>query len=99
MWRELNGNPQYEAGVSGTVTLPVGAVILQVHAHSSGAATVSIFGGSDIPIPTSGWGWQIQHLMWVSGSKGNPSSGSKDIVFTGTDAYFVEWMRIIGGGA
>jgi hypothetical protein len=97
VWKELNGNPQYSAGASGTVTIPKGCRILQVHAHSAGAATVAIFGGDAIPVPTTGWGWQPNHLMWVSGSA--QFSGSQTIVFTGTDAYFVEWERPVGVGA
>lgn len=97
MWSELNGNPHYAAGAAGTVTLPKGAKLLQVHAHSAGAATVSIFGGDSLPIPTTGWGWQIQHTMWIAGSAGNPVAQSCDIVFSGTDAYFVEYYISTGG--
>lgn len=95
MWT-LPGQFFYAAGASGTVTIPIGCQIIQVHAHSSGAATVEIFGGDAIPVPSAGWGWQIQHVGWVSGSKGNPVSGDQTIVFTGTDAYFVEYR--LGGG-
>lgn len=89
MWT-LPGQFRYAAGTSGTVAIPRGAKLLQVHAHASAAATVSIFGGDSLPIPTTGWGWQIQHLGWVAG---DPQHGSLDIVFTGTDAYFVEYVE------
>lgn len=93
MWT-LPGEFYYAAGASGTVTIPKGCQIIQVHAHASGAATVVIFGGDTIPVPTTGWGWQIQHVGWVSGSA--KFAGSQTIVFTGTDAYFVEYR--LGGG-
>lgn len=94
MWTKP-GNHKYAAGASGTVTLEKGNRLIQVHAHATSAGTVEIFGGDAIPIPAgAGWGWQIQHLNWVAGSA--QFSGSLVIVFTGTDAYFVEYD--IGGG-
>lgn len=91
MWA-LPGQHYYAAGASGTVTIPPGCQLVQVHAHATSAGTVTIFGGDAIPIPAgAGWGWQIQHLNWVSGKPPNDN----DIVFTGTDAYFVEYR--LGG--
>lgn len=93
MWT-LPGPTLYKAGASGTVTLEKGNQILQVHAHATTAGTVVILGGDSIPIPAgAGWGWQIQHLNWVAGSA--QFSGSLTLVFTGTDAYFVEYR--VGG--
>jgi hypothetical protein len=94
MW-QLPGETYYAAGASGTVTIPAGMQLLQVHAHATSAGTVVIFGGASIPIPAgAGWGWQIQHLNWVSGSA--RFSNALTLVFTGTDAYFVEYRM---GGA
>lgn len=96
MWT-LTGRVQYFAGTSGTRTLPKGVQLLQVHAHATSAGSVAIFGGDTITIPAGvGWGWQIQHLAWIAGSQGNPTAGSCDLVFTGTDAYFIEFRY---GGA
>lgn len=95
MWT-LPGQHEYAAGVDGTVTIPTGCQIIQVHAHATTAGTVEIFGGDAIPIPAgAGWGWQVQHLNWRSGDPSH-GSGDKTIVFTGTDAYFVEYR--LGGG-
>lgn len=93
MWA-IPGQFRYNAGAAGTVTLPQGAQIIQIHAHATSAGTVVIFGGDSIPIPAgAGWGWQVQHLNWVSHAAGNPVANSQTIVFTGTDAYFVEWRE------
>jgi hypothetical protein len=87
MWHELAGLWAYAAGAAGTVTLPAGALILQVKAHSSsGTGTVSILGGTNIPV---GGDWlNIQFLHDLVQTSTN---GSLAIVFTGTDSYFVEY--------
>ena len=47
----LIGTPGYAAGVSGTVTLPADAMVLQIISHSSAAGgSFSIFGGPAIPV-------------------------------------------------
>ena len=38
------------AGASGTVTLPEGAIITLIRAHSTAGGTCTIFGGDSIPI-------------------------------------------------
>lgn len=92
MWHELQGIPGYHAGSAGTVTLPKGAILLQIVVHSTGAGTVTIFGGDSLPViggaaPTE---LRFNHTMWLSRNDA-AFAGSQDIVFTGTDSYFVHW--------
>ena len=71
----------YKAGVSGTPTL-TGKRVLKITASapSSGAATITINGGDTITIPAGKtFGYELR------GSVTAPT-----VVFTGTDAYFVE---------
>ena len=87
MWRELNGHYAYAAGASGTVTLPEGAAVIQILAYSVAGGTVTIFGGTAIPVvANSGFVLAYNHTLNVA-----PSS-NKTIVFTATDSYFVEYV-------
>ena len=88
--RDLSGSTwAYKAGASGTVTVPAGARILQIVAHSTGAASVAIFGGDAIPIITGAGPTRIvfDHELVVS------KTGATDVVFTGTDSYFIEYVK------
>lgn len=86
----LAGKWVYKAGTVGTVTVPIGAAILQLRAHASGAATVSIFGGDAVPIISgeSAFILRFSHLLATS------SNASQAIVFTGTDSYLVEYVQV-----
>jgi hypothetical protein len=84
------GKHTLHAGTSGTLTVPVGASILQIVAHASDpAATLVIFGGDTMPIvedaPPSRL--EFSHLNIMS------RTGAADIVFTNTDSYFVEYVQ------
>lgn len=87
MWHGLLGQTKRFAGASGTVTIPKGCSIVQVAAHSAGAATVTFPDGSGgtitLPVPTAGFGYQPNHLLCSV-------SADFSMVFTGTDGYFVE---------
>lgn len=87
MWRELVGTRGYAAGASGTVAIPVGAFVTQIRATGD-TGTVAIFGGTAIPIAGES-PLQIQnfHDQMVS------RTGASDIVFTGTDSYYVEYFK------
>lgn len=84
----------YEAGASGTVTLPAGAVVLSIRAESHHAlGTCAIFGGDAIPIDgdTPASGRATLYLGFPSqqcAAQGSPLT----IVFTNTVSYFVEFI-------
>lgn len=94
MWHELIGRPKYAAGTAGTVTVPAGSLLVSIVVHASAAsATVSIFGGANIPVingapPTE---LRFNHTLFQSQNDTN-ASGSQDIVFTNTDSYFVHYV-------
>jgi hypothetical protein len=89
MWHELNGTVGYAAGAAGTVTVPEGACVTQIIAHSTAGGTVSIFGGNNIPLisAAASWIWRPHHTLWQANS-----ANGQSIVFTGTDSYYVEWV-------
>ncbi len=98
MYNDIAGTWAYVTGTSGTKTIPSGARVLSVYAHAAtgGGATVQIFNGNAIPIPitNSSPGWlvlKMNHGLCVAGND-NTTSGSGDIVFTNTDALFVEYI-------
>ena len=83
----LIGTPSQFAGASGTVTLPAGAFVTHIVAHASaGGATLSILGGPNIPIVNGAPPLVLQFLD--DAMQGNATNGSQ-IVFTGTDSYWV----------
>jgi hypothetical protein len=93
MWYGLRGPVQYQAGASGTVTLPYGSVVLQIKAGGTSAGTISIFGGSSIPtLANTLWELQEQHTLLQAGSANNT------IVFTTTTTFYVEYMSTPGSG-
>jgi hypothetical protein len=88
MWNELPGPVNRVAGVSGTVTIPPGAKVTQIHAAGgSGGGTVQIFNDAAAITLLAGawWGVQFQHLETVA------ITGQNTIVFTGTASYWVEY--------
>jgi hypothetical protein len=74
------GTWSYYAGVSGTVTVTAGQRILGIAAHSTAGGSMTINGGSSIPIPAG------------SGIAISPAGNlvAPVLVFTSTDSYFVE---------
>jgi hypothetical protein len=91
MWQGLAGRIwNQQAGTAGTVTLPAGAVIIQIITHASaGAATCAILGGTAIPIingaPPTTIRFNHDLVQAVTGV-------SLTVVFTNTDSYFVEYV-------
>lgn len=81
----------YQAGSSGTATLPAGATILSIRAESQNAAgSVAILGGTAIPLdgdPTA----NILSLAFPSGQCA-VEGATKTVVFTNTVSYFVEYI-------
>jgi hypothetical protein len=94
MYRKLSGLFGYKSGTAATVTVPKGAVVLQIVVHATAsAATVVIFGGTSIPIIAGAPPTQLlfQHDMLQS-QNDTTTSGSQDIVFVNTDSYYVDWI-------
>ncbi len=90
MYHELNGKWAYQTSTgSGTLTLPAGAVLLQVLVHSSGGGgTVAIFGGGAIATPANDV-WDIRFLHDNVVAQGNNTG----IVFTGLTTIFAEYIQ------
>ena len=88
----LIGTPGYAAGVSGTVTLPNDAMVLQIITHASAAGgSFAIFGNAAIPIVNG-----APSLILSFGHRLYSASGTgpgAQVVFTNTDQYFVHWVR------
>lgn len=72
----------YSSGVSGTVILTGGKKIISIAAHATTVGSVTINGGSSIPIPI-GTGVSFE-------PKGNVVDPT--IVFTSTDSYVIEYV-------
>lgn len=74
----------YVAGVSGTPTLPANSKVLKISctASSSTAGSLTINGGSSIPVPVS-----KQQIFEPKGNLVSPT-----VVFTTTDSYFIEYV-------
>ena len=92
MWRELVGGWAYQAGTSGTVTLPEGASVLCIRAESHAAnGSVQIFGGTAIPVDGSAahevFEREFNHTLCVA------KSGALTIVFANTVSYYVEYVK------
>jgi len=84
----VQGKFIYYAGASGTVALPPGATVKQIIVHSTAGGTVTIFGGTAIPIiAATGVALRFIHDHCVAKET---ASNNADIVFTGTDSYYVE---------
>lgn len=77
-----SGTPSYEAGTSGTVSVPDGALVVGMTAHTTTGGTLTIDGGDSIPIPANSV--FVDDLpLWA---------GPLDLIFTGTDSYYVRWV-------
>lgn len=77
------GKWDYAAGASGTRTITGASRVLCIAAHSTAGGTMTINGGDSIPIPAN-----TQVTIEPVGNLSDPV-----IVFTGTDSYFVEFLR------
>jgi hypothetical protein len=97
----------YKAGVNGTVTLPVGAIVTHLRAEASAAATVTIFGGDSLALPgAAGVPSKIELGFGPTGDfkktdpnmimHGAPESkiGAQTIVFGSTTSYFVGYLYL-----
>lgn len=96
-WQGLHGRSSYLSGSSGTVQIPSGASILQIVAHcTTGPGSIVVFGGASIPLIS---GQQLalafRHVNFQA--QGAAAQASTEIVFTGTDSYFVEIVQPGGG--
>jgi hypothetical protein len=85
---------QYQAGASGTVTLPAGAVIMSIRAESHDAAgSVAILGGT--AIPCNGAAAPAAHVIMaldLSHGQCAAEGATKTVVFTNTVSYYVEYI-------
>lgn len=93
----LTGVPKYQAVAAGTVTIDPGGILQMIAVHASaGGATLTIFGGSPIPIPSGGQPTVLQyfHTLYAANSQ---NAGA--IVGTGTDMLYVHWVRPGHGAA
>lgn len=88
-WQSLVGIPAYRAGVSGTVTLPIGATLVRVWCRSAAGGTVTLFGGAAIPIIANAppFDLDLKHALFVAG----PGAAGQ-LVFTGTDSHFCHYV-------
>ena len=73
------GTTTYFGGSSGTVAIPSGARVVSLSAHALTPGTITIFGGQSIPVPAANG--------FATGFDGFVGPGN--IVFTGTDSYYV----------
>ena len=74
----------YKAGAAGTVHVPSGAAVGSVSAQAgSSASSVVINGGDSIPVAADS--------AFDADLKGGVV-GPVDVVFTGTVAYYVDWV-------
>ncbi len=84
----------YAAGASGTVTLPVGAELLEVTAQSAAAGgTVTIFGGTAIPVVgAAAAGQSVGLRLGFAHKQAVATTGALTIVFASTVSYFVQYL-------
>lgn len=74
------GTWAYYSGLNGTVTIASGQRVLSISCHATNVATLTINGGSTVTIPPN--------CGFSSSPEGNLVAPV--LVFTNTDAYFVE---------
>ncbi len=88
MYKEIGGQWAYASGTgSATVTIPPGAVVLQIVAAGG---TFTIFGGNTITPPATSQAYRFLHeLVMARGS-------TNTIVFSSSTNYFVEYFGPTG---
>lgn len=79
----------YFSGTSGSVTVPSTSEIVEVACHCTTAGSLTIGGGSSIPVPASS---QFSTLLVDAPIVG---IGAGSVVFTGTDSYFVRVRPVV----
>jgi hypothetical protein len=72
----------YASGVSGNVTVPVGALLTNWSAFGGAGATVQVAGGQLVPVPPLGA---------VNGTPLGSLIGPVVVAFVNTAGYLVEW--------
>ena len=93
-WQGLNRRVARFAGVSGTVAVQPGTVLLRLRAEGAGG-TIAMPDGKGgvltVTIPPSGVFEDVsyEHELSVFGGPGQ-AAGLNQLVFTGTTSYFVE---------
>lgn len=92
MWYELPGQCVTVSGTSGTPTIPLGAVILNVQAlPDTGGGTIVMPDGTGstctitLPDGSNGYNWQPFHVN-------RRTTSANQIVFAGTKTYSVDYM-------
>lgn len=78
----IQGGYKYISGVSGLVSIPVGAMVVQITARCSGGGTMSIDGGSYASVSPS----------FAEQPPVGTMIGPFDIDFNSCEAYFVSWV-------
>lgn len=78
----IRGGYKYVHGVSGTVSVPVGAMVVQITARSVTGGTMNIDGSGAASVSPS----------FTEQPPAGTMIGPFNIVFTNTDAYFVSWV-------
>lgn len=93
-YHDLIGTWAYASGTAGTVTIPPGAQVLQIIVHATSSGTMTIFGGSSIPIIATALpqAFRFIHTLVASGNN-TVNSGSQNIVLSSTDSYFIEYVK------
>ena len=91
-WHNLQGQQVgYLAGAAGIAQLPSGASVLSIIAHATAAGSMVMFGGPSMPIVAGQqFVWSARHTNWQA--QGTTGGASTEIIFTGTDSYFIEYV-------
>jgi hypothetical protein len=92
-WTGLVGTPGYASGVSGTPTIPSGAVIISIFATAATGTpgTIVMFGGQTITVPAgTSFSQDYKHALWTVQGPNNVAAG--EIVFTSTASYYVQYV-------
>ena len=93
-YHDLVGTWAYVSGTSGTVTIPAGAIVLQIIVHATSSGTMTIYGGPSIPIIAGALPQAFRFIHGLAQSQNNTNiSGSQNIVLASTDSYFIEYVR------
>lgn len=93
----LKGTIKYRSGTNGTETFVTGTRILQVHAIGAGSIAMPAKGSPTDPvtITTLAASWfrldehHVDHVL-------NGTGAALQLVFSGTSAYFVEYIEPAG---
>lgn len=98
MWAGLSGQVKRRAGVSGTETFASGAFILQIKASAASSGTIQMPSGDGsttitVTVPSGApFSLQENHTNFVLQGAGT----QLQLVFTSTNAYFIEYIEPVG---